>query len=187
MPIFIIEHLEPKLWKWCVIEYAHISQMVGRENCWFTNIRSSRLASHGKVIPKSVTTLNLENVCVLDPEAPKTLTPEDAQQFDYFVFGGILGNDPPEKRTNPELTMRFPHPINARNIGTRQMSTDNAVAVVKEIVAGKKLEGLPFQDGIEIDLKDGESIQFPYRYLLVKGKPWISKELVEYLRKKKGL
>ena len=67
------------------------------------------------------------------------------------------------------------------------MSTDNAVAVVKEIVNGKKLEQLLFQDGIEIDLKEGESVMFPYRYLLLEGKPLVSGELIAYLRRKKGI
>ena len=187
MPTYIIEHLEQKLWEWCRIEYAHISEIVGREHCWFTSVSSAKLASLGKVFPKSVTTLLLTKVCVLDPEAPVLLTPQDAQGFDYFIFGGILGNDPPEKRTKKELTLRFPYPVECRNIGPKQMSTDNAVAVVKEIFSGKKFAALSFQDGIEIDLKEGESIQFPYRYLLVNGRPLVSKELREYLRKTKGL
>lgn len=189
MPTYIIEHLEPKLWKWCIIEYKHISQMVGKQNLWMTNLKkgSKELQKYGKVIPKSVTELKLVKVCVLDPDAQKTLTSADVKKFDYFIFGGILGNDPPQKRTGPELTTRFKYPVETRNIGLKQMSTDNAVAVVKEIVDGKRLEQLPFQDGIEIDLKEGESIMFPYRYLLVKGKPLVSEELIKYLRRKKGI
>lgn len=189
MPIYIIEHLEPKLWKWCTIEYKHMAQMVGKQNLWFTNLKkaSAQLQKYGKIITKSVTELKLARVCVLDPDATKTLTPPDTKKFDYFIFGGILGNDPPQKRTAPELTSKFTYHIETRNIGKKQMSTDNAVAVVKEIMKGKKLEQLPFQDGIEIDLKEGESIMFPYRYLLVNGKPLVSTELIEYLRKKKGI
>ncbi len=189
MPIYIIEHLEPQLWKWCVIEYKHIAQMVGKQNFWITNLKkgSTELQKYGKVIPKSVTQLKLAKVCVLDPDATKTLTPADAKRFDYFIFGGILGNDPPQKRTAPELTSKFTYPLKTRNIGQKQMSTDNAVAVVQEIVKGKKFEELPFQDGIEIDLKEGESILFPYGYLLVQGKPLVSAELIEYLKRKKGI
>ncbi len=188
MPTYIIEHLEPKMWKWCQIEYKHISQMVGRPNLWITNVKkgSIPLQKCGKVIKKSVVQLPLSKACVLDPDAEKILTPVDARNFDCFIFGGILGNDPPQKRTGPELTSLFMYPIETRNIGSKQMSTDNAVAVVQQIVQGKKLEQLPFQDGIEIDLKEGESIIFPYRYLIVDGKPLISTELVEYLKRKKG-
>ncbi|MBI4148313.1 hypothetical protein HY490_03415, partial [Candidatus Woesearchaeota archaeon] len=53
MPTFVIEHLEPKVFQWCVLEYRHISQIVGKENLWFTNASlpasSSRLAKFGKV------------------------------------------------------------------------------------------------------------------------------------------
>ena len=35
---FIIEHLEPELYDWCLIEYEHISKIVGKENLIFTNI-----------------------------------------------------------------------------------------------------------------------------------------------------
>ncbi len=189
MPIYIIEHLEPKLWKWCLMEYKHISQLVGKRNVWFTNLKkgSAELQKYGKVIGDSVTKLKLAKVCVLDPEAAKVLTPQDALKFDYFVFGGILGDDPPQKRTKPELTSKFKYPIETRNIGSKQMSTDNAVAVVQKIVKGRQFEELPFQDGIEIELKEGESVMFPYRYLLVEGKPLVSKELVEYLRRKRGV
>ncbi len=189
MPIYIIEHLEPKLWKWCLMEYKHISQLVGKQNLWFTNLKkgSKELQKYGKVITKSVTELELAKVCVLDPDAQQTLTPKDAQRFNYFIFGGILGNDPPQKRTNPELTSKFKYPIETRNIGRKQMSTDNAVAVVKEIVNGRTLEQLHFQDGVEIELKEGESVMFPYRYLLKDGKPLVSKELVQYLRRRRGV
>lgn len=189
MAIYIIEHLEPKLWKWCTIEYKHIAQMVGKQHLWITNLKkgSKELRKYAKVITKSVTGLKLAKVCVLDPDAPKTLTPVDAKRFDYFIFGGILGNDPPQKRTGPELTTKFTYLIETRNIGQTQMSTDNAVAVVKEIVNGKQFEELPFQDGIEIDLKEGESIMFPYRYLLKNGKPLVSNELIMYLKRRKGI
>lgn len=186
MTTYIIEHLEPRLWKWCLIEYKHISELVGKQNCWFTNVRSKKLNEYGKTIFQSVTTLPLTNACVLDPEGKKALTPSEAQRFDYFVFGGILGNDPPEKRTAPELTTKFSYPVEIRNLGTKQMSTDTAVAVVKEIVDGKRLEELSFQEGIEIKLRRGESVQFPYRYLIKNGKPLVSKELVDYLKKKRS-
>ncbi len=186
MATYIIEHLEQKLWQWCLIEYKHISKIGGKRNCWFTNVRSKKLNEYGKTIFQSVTKLPLTNACVLDPEGKKALTPQEATRFDYFIFGGILGNDPPEKRTRPELTIKFSYPVEIRNLGAKQMSTDTAVAVVKEIVNGKRLQDLSFQDGVEIQLREGESIQFPYRYLVKNGKPLVSKELVDYLRKKKS-
>ena len=34
-------------------------------------------------------------VCLLDPAAPTELIPRDGEVFDAFLFGGILGDDPP--------------------------------------------------------------------------------------------
>jgi ribosome biogenesis SPOUT family RNA methylase Rps3 len=32
-----------------------------------------------------------EKVCLLDPAAKEELSPKDAEKFDVFLFGGILG------------------------------------------------------------------------------------------------
>ena len=187
MPIYIIEHLEDKVWPWCLIEYKHISQMVGKSHVWFTHTRSAALKKYGSVFSESVAEQfakgKLKNACVLDPVAPKTLTPGDAQQFNYFIFGGILGDDPPQQRTSPELTSKM-HGIAVRNIGKKQMSTDTAVYVVQQIVSGKKLSELQFQDGVEISLGKNESTLLPYRYVVKDGKPMISDELAAYLKKR---
>ena len=94
-----------------------------------------------------------------------------------------MGDYPPKKRTKKELTKKLN--FTARNIGKKQFSTDNAVAVVKEILKGKKLKDLKFKEKIEIQLGKYDSVILPYRYLLIKNKPLISKELVEYLKRRK--
>src|SRR3989338_5076912 len=156
MPVYVIEHLEPRLWKWCIIEYKHISEIVGKENLWFTNIKkgSKELEKYGKVIRKSVSELGLKKCCVLDPEAEKTLQSKDSEQFDYFVFGGILGDNPPKKRTKEELTFKIG--CDSRDIGKEQMSTDNAVYTVREIISGKRISDLKFKDKIEIEIGKNE-------------------------------
>ena len=189
-PIFIIEHLEPKLWPWCIIEYKSISKLVGKDNLWFTNINKrdkQKLSNYGKVYTESIKNLDIEfsKACILDPDAPKTLEPQDAKSFQYFIFGGILGDDPPRKRTAPELTSFIPQ-AHKRNIGKEQFSTDNAVYVANEIINGKSLKEIPFQDTIEIPINKVESTILPYRYPLIKGKPRISQELITYLKNKKG-
>jgi len=186
MTIYIIEHLEPKVWPWCLIEYKNISKIVGRKNLWFTNIKrkNKELEKIGKVFKNSVAELDLKNSCILDPNASKTLDPKGAKSFDYFIFGGILGDYPPKKRTTPELTRRIKK-ANARNIGKKQFSTDNAVLVTKGIVDGKPINKMKFIDTLTIKINDIESIDLPYRYPIVKGKPQISKELVNFLKKKK--
>lgn len=180
---FIIEHLEPKVYKWCIIEYKHISSIVGKENLWITNARTKQLNNYAKITKDSVSKLELKNVCVLDPEAKQELMPEDAKKFDYFVFGGILGDYPPRKRTKDEL--KLPN-AERRNLGKEQMATDNAVYVAKEILAGRKLSELKFQDGVDVDIKKGESVHLPYHYVLVDDKPLICKDLLEKLKKQKG-
>jgi ribosome biogenesis SPOUT family RNA methylase Rps3 len=185
-PIFIIEHLEPRVWKWCTYEYEHISKIVGKKNLWFTNIKrkNKSLEKFGKVFKQSVKEMNLKNVCVLDPEADKTLSPAEANNFDYVVFGGILGDYPPRKRTKKELTKFLPN-AEKRNIGKRQLATDNAVYVVHEIIKGKYFSDLKFKQGVTIKINKIESTDLPFRYALVDGKPLISEKVVNYLKRKR--
>ena len=187
-PIYIIEHLEPELFEWCFLEYKNISKIVGKENLWFTNISdkkdAGKLSSFGKVFSESVRKIKLENACILDPEAEKILSPAD--KFSYFIFGGILGDYPPRKRTKEELTKFLPT-VEKRNIGKEQMSTDNAVFTVKQIAENsKKFEELKFVDNASIEINEFESVDLPYRYNLVKGKPFMSPEIANYLKRKKG-
>jgi len=187
-PIYIIEHLEPELFEWCLIEYEHISELVGRDNLWFTNIANEKdkkkLERFGRVFSESVKDMKLANCCVLDPETEKTLSPAETQ-FEYYIFGGILGDYPPRKRTKEELTRFIPN-VEKRNIGKEQMSTDNAVYTVREIVSGKKFSELKFQNQVSIPINEFESIDLPYLYNIVNGKPFMSPKIVDYLKKKKG-
>ena len=185
--IFIIEHLEPRVFKWCWIEYAHIFSIVGKGNLWFTNVKrgSKLLRRLGKVFKESVREMDLNDACVLDPEANKALNPKEARKCMYFIFGGILGDYPPKRRTRKELT-KFVKDAKAFNIGKKQMSTDNAVFVVREISRGKRLGEMKFVDGLEIKLNKIESVDMPYRYALHDGRPVFSSKLIDYLKRKKG-
>jgi len=192
-PIYIIEHLEPKLWEWCLIEYEHISEIVGKDNLWFTNLKPvkskkdiKKLEKLGKVFNESVAELELDGACVLDPEASETLAPEETLNFNYLIFGGILGDYPPKKRTKKELTQFIKNPV-VRNIGKEQMSTDNAVFTVKQIELGKKFSELEFKDNVSIQINEFESVDLPYRYNLVNGKPFMSSKIFFYLKKQGGL
>lgn len=181
----IIEHLEPELWPWCIIEYKSISKIIKKENLWFTNIKdSNKLNNLGKVLKKSVIDMNLEDVCILDPDAKKTLTTKETKKFKYFIIGGILGDYPPKKRTKVELTKKMKGV--SRNMGKKQFSTDNAVFVLNEIMSGKKLNKLKFQNKLTIPINSIESVELPYYYPLVNDKPRISKALVNYIKKKKN-
>ena len=67
---------------------------------------------------ESVTTLaqqrgwDLQRICLLDPKAPLPLSVRDAglhgstpAPFTHFLFGGILGDDPPRDRTASLLSL----------------------------------------------------------------------------------
>ena len=142
MTTYIIEHMEPRVYKWCFIEYKHISKIVGKKNLIFTNTSSTKLKQLGKTTRKTVSELELERPCLLDPKAARTLTPKEAKQFKTFVFGGILGDDPPQYRTK-DLAFKL-RKAARRNLGKEQMSTDTAVLVTKKIVDGKAIAQIPF-------------------------------------------
>ena len=187
--IFIIEHLEPRVWKWCLMEYENISKIVGKDNLWFTNIKrhNIQLTKLGKVFREPVRDLKIDRsrVCVLDPEAKEVLRYEDNDKMDYVVFGGILGDYPPKKRTKKELT-NFLEGCIVRNLGKKQMATDNAVYVVKEILEGEKFEKMKFFNKAVIQINKVESCILPFKYVNVDGKPFMSEKVINYLKKKKG-
>lgn len=189
-PIFIIEHLEPKLWPWCIIEYESISKIIGPSCVWFTNIKKkdiNKLNKLGKVFTDSITKLSIDmsQTCVLDPLARRTLSPEETSNFKYYIFGGILGEEKLNGRTKKELT-RFLSKAHERNIGKEQVSTDNAVFVTKKIIDQVSLQKIPRTTSLELKINKIESIILPYSYPLVNNKPRISKKLLNYLKKKKG-
>jgi len=186
-PIYIIEHLEPNLWPWCLIEYESISKIVGKTNVWFTNIsnNSKDLQKLGKVFHEPIAKLNIDfsKACILDPLAPKTLRSEE--KFDYYIFGGILGEEKLNGRTKKELT-QYISKAHKRNLGKGQFSTDNAVFVTNKINQGTPLEKIPIQDTLEVRINSIESIVLPYHYPLIKNEPRISPKLIKYLKNKKG-
>lgn len=188
-PIFVIEHCEPELWPWCLIEYRSISRIVGKKNLWFTNIAKKdlkKLKPYGSVFEQSLKDrrIDLSKACVLDPQAPTTLKPSESATFDYYIIGGILGDEKLNGRTGKEVT-QFLSRAHQRNIGKKQFSTDNAVYVTHQIVKGIPLNKQRFQDTLVINFNAIESVILPYRYPLVNGKPRISPELITYLKHKK--
>jgi ribosome biogenesis SPOUT family RNA methylase Rps3 len=178
---YVIEHLEPEMYEWCLIEYRHISKIVGKESLIFTNVKkgAEKLEGLGEVHPESVKELGLKNVCLLDADAKETLSPAD-KKFGYLVFGGILGDNPPQKRTAKHLGSLK---AEQRNLLEKQMPTDTAVFVAKKIIDGTAIDKINFKDEIEVPTGEGESAIFPFRYVLVDGKPLISEELIEHLKK----
>jgi ribosome biogenesis SPOUT family RNA methylase Rps3 len=209
---YIIEHLDKRLYAWSLLEYAHISKVVGRENLVFTNVRSAKerqkLSKLGRCFAEKIEEMQPGQIaemkaqapgesakaiskpakdrplCVLDPDAETPLTCSDKDEFSGFIFGGILGDYPMKKRTKKELTCRLKLP--ARNMGKKQMSTNTAVMVAHLILSGKKFEDIRFKDKIELDIRPGESIILPYRYVLEGGKPVLPDGFIGFLKRRKG-
>jgi len=179
----ILEHLEPEVYKWCLIEYKHISKIVGKKNLIFTNIKSkdkSKLKNFGEVKTKSIKNLDYKRLCVLDPQAEKVLSPRDKNNFDYFVFGGILGSESMEGRTNKELKLPG---IARRHLGKKQMPTDIAVLTTHRIIEKQKpFSKLKFKDELEIEIQKGMHTILPYRYLIENNKIILAPGLKKYLQ-----
>lgn len=100
---YLVEHLDPELGPWSALEYASIAAESSSAGALFC--LSS--VSHDLEIPstlrntigfacdqRSVEELYKDSknrVCLLDPAAASSLSPEDGEAFDVFLFGGILG------------------------------------------------------------------------------------------------
>lgn len=183
-PLFVIEHLEPRLSRWLLIEYSHAAEIAGR--LLVTNVKKAserrKLSKICEVRSESVAEIfRPRELLVLDPQARKPLTRRDFSGVSAVVVGGILGDNPPRGRTKILLTDRL-RGCKARNIGKAQFSIDGSVFVAKEILRGKKLQDIPVVVEVEIPLEEGHSVILPFAYPLVNGKPLIHPKLVEYLR-----
>lgn len=100
---FVVEHLDPELGPWSALEYRTIAHEAYDAGCTFIlssvpeHLLSSeqlKALSHAQISTRGVESLFSENksrVCLLDPAAQQELSPDDADMFDVFLFGGILG------------------------------------------------------------------------------------------------
>lgn len=90
---------------WSILEYVAISResAASGSNFYLTSVPASLVTNlpEGlrpyvdkplKVTSEEVTRVSSgARVCLLDPRAENELAPGDAEKFDWFVFGGILG------------------------------------------------------------------------------------------------
>ena len=131
---FIIEHLEPKLYDWCLIEYWHISKIVGEESTIFTNIDKKnikKLQKYGTVYEKNISELNFGKICILSQYSRKKLTTKDKNKFQ---FGSVYDLSALLIKNLKKSKIKF----ETRNLGNKQMPTDAAVYVAKKILDGMK-------------------------------------------------
>ncbi|KAI9867318.1 MAG: hypothetical protein M1813_009596 [Trichoglossum hirsutum] len=105
--LYVVEHLDPELGPWSKLEYLSIaeeSNAAGSGFCLSSVSSTLELPRELQEAPglrietRSVETFLADEkgrVCLLDPSATKDISPEDGDLFDIFLFGGILGDDPP--------------------------------------------------------------------------------------------
>ncbi|KAF1987875.1 DUF431-domain-containing protein [Aulographum hederae CBS 113979] len=192
---FIVEHLDPELEEWSSLEYAAIaseSQSAGvsfflssvppalklPEN--LAGVQGLQIEHRGV---EEIYHDKKASVCLLDPAAKEELSPEDGDRFDVFLFGGILGDDPPRDRTSELRKKGF----EGRRLGPVQMTTDTAVRVTRMIVQGRKpvpLDKIPFVDNPEFKVDDHESTEMPFRYVTDgKGNPVMPAGMLDLIKK----
>jgi ribosome biogenesis SPOUT family RNA methylase Rps3 len=182
--LFVIEHLEPRLSKWVLIEYEHASMIVGRKNLAFTSVKRGfkTLQRLGKVYRESaVEIFDREDTIVLDPKAEEPLEPSDFDSASMVVVGGILGDHPPRGRTWSLITSKMKR-ARARSLGKCQFSIDGAVYMALKVASGVRLSEIPVANSLTLKCGDLE-IRLPFCYPLVNGKPVISPRLIDYLLK----
>ena len=138
--------------EWVKLEYSHMITLTApNSHVHFTSLSSSSIPPLEKHLSSHASSSNAhahtepiltflanegipkERVCLLDPRAEKVLSPEDGETFDVFLYGGILGDDPPRDRTGELRKLGFA----GRHLLEKQMTTDTAVGVTKIAVEDK--------------------------------------------------
>ncbi|KAF3902513.1 hypothetical protein ABW21_db0204426 [Orbilia brochopaga] len=183
---YVVEHLDKELESWSKLEYLSIarecipppttpdSQIPQSPNFHLTSLPEELYNNLPKELKwagnihatmdevVALPGLKSSEVCLLDPKADKDMAPEDGETFRWFVFGGILGDDPPRDRTAELRKYGF----TGRRLGPIQMTTDTAVRVTRLVVEKKiPLNEIPFVDFPELKISKNEATEMPFRYV----------------------
>ncbi|MCJ1290478.1 hypothetical protein MMC34_002016 [Xylographa carneopallida] len=189
---YVVEHLDPELGPWSSLEYRAIATETaeaGSKFCLSSVSKSLELPKELENAPallieyrsvEEIYKLKKDRVCLLDPAAPSELHVEDAALFDIFLFGGILGDDPPRDRT-AELRQKG---FKGRRLGSVQMTTDTAARVTRMVIQQKvALDQISYIDYPELKINKHESTQMPFRYVMDEnGKPIMPKGMVDLIK-----
>ena len=184
-PLLIIEHCEPKLSEWLLLEYKHAAK-IWSGNLVFTRVvdkkTSTTLRKLGLVRNETAKTAFSEKKCiVLDPQAKKPLTPKECSNMDAIIIGGLLGYEKPQGRTKTLITDTSG--FQTRHLGKLQLSIDGAVFVTKAICLGLNLSDIEIAQEVEIIHDKVHSTILPFGYPVIDDIPMITPGLVQYLRK----
>ncbi|MCJ1418913.1 hypothetical protein MMC32_005264 [Xylographa parallela] len=189
---YVVEHLDPELGPWSSLEYQAIATETvesGSKFCLSSVPKSLKLPKELQDAPgllienrsvEEMYKLEKDRVCLLDPAAPSELGAEDAALFDVFLFGGILGDDPPRDRT-AELRQKG---FRGRRLGPIQMTTDTAARVTRMVIQQNvALDEIPYIDYPELKIDEHESTEMPFRYVMDEnGKPIMPKGMVDLIK-----
>ncbi|KAI0387121.1 DUF431-domain-containing protein [Hypomontagnella monticulosa] len=191
---YIVEHLDPELGPWSELEYIAIAEETQRAgNTFMLSSLPAGFQVPGKLAQNPAFKAESrgvedmyggelkERVCLLDPQAEKDLNPDDKREFDVFLFGGILGDDPPRDRTSELRKKGF----KGRRLGPVQMTTDTAVRVTRMVVEEQfTLSKIPYTDFPELKFNEHESTEMPFRYVKGDdGKPVMPEGMVDLIKK----
>jgi ribosome biogenesis SPOUT family RNA methylase Rps3 len=195
--VFIVEHMEPYLFEWCLYEYLSMKNYLkGFEaSLWITNAADiytykgekdeenrkylkeleESFAENGekyKIIKESLAELGAKlegKVCMLDMRGEKELSPDE--HWDYLIFGGILGDHPPRDRPAP-LRQHFKE---IRHLGELQLATDTAVLISRLILCNKReLKSIPLIKEPTVKGKNKDGLKTTVQ---MEGFSYVSKEL----------
>ncbi|KAG9768692.1 hypothetical protein KCU88_g7115, partial [Aureobasidium melanogenum] len=167
--IFVVEHLDPELGPWSALEYKTIAKESKEHGCRFilSSVPASLLQSEemselqkwgAEARNDSIETYfdsNKDKICLLDPAAEQELDPADFNVFDVFLFGGILGDDPPR-----------------------------AVRVTRTVILDKvHLDKIPYVDYPELKLNEHETTEMPFRYVADEsGNPIMPEGMIDLIK-----
>ncbi|KAI0873218.1 DUF431-domain-containing protein [Hypoxylon argillaceum] len=194
---YIVEHLDPELGPWSELEYVAIARETARAGGTF--VLSSMPPALAASLPAKLAaepalraeTRGVEElypgeggqkrVCLLDPRAEKDISPDDKALFDVFLFGGILGDDPPRDRTG-ELRVKG---FEGRRLGPVQMTTDTAVRVTRMVINEQfTLNMVPYLDNPDLKINEHESTEMPFRYVKGDdGNPIMPEGMIDLIKK----
>ncbi|KAL2915686.1 hypothetical protein HK105_204871 [Polyrhizophydium stewartii] len=191
---YVVEHLEEEIEGWSELEYRNMLANVGHGNLWLSHVSESVARNPPASLAGAVVSTNsiqtwegvdLSRVLLADPAATQPLSPEDAGNYDYILFGGILGDDPPRDRTKELRVMGFA----TRHLGKEQMTTDTAVLVSQIVLEkGVPLDQIDYVDRPEIKLGRRETVIMPFRYIrLPDGQPRLPPGMLEHLKRSNDL
>jgi ribosome biogenesis SPOUT family RNA methylase Rps3 len=184
-PLLIIEHCEPTLSEWLLLEYKHAAKLWSGD-ILFTRVNTVKtkkiLQTLGSVKKENANDLYAGKECiVLDPQATKPLTTKDCASADALIVGGLLGYEKPQGRTKTLISASSG--FHTRHLGPLQLSIDGAVFVIKAITLGLPLKDIEIAKEVEIIHDPVHSTILPFGYPVIENKPVITPGLVEYLSK----